>query len=51
MKKRLVYWLIWLPLAICLYFFENNTGTRIVLACTILLPLPVYCQPTYCWMV
>ena len=39
MKKRLIGYLFWLGLAGCLYFFENNTGTRIVLCCTVLLPL------------
>ena len=39
MKKRVYLCLIWLVLAGCLYFFENNTGTRAVLACSLLLPL------------
>ncbi len=39
MSRRIIGWLIWLGLAACLYFFENNTGTRIVLACSLLLPL------------
>ena len=38
MKKRHVGFAVWLVLACLLYFFENNTGTRIVLACTLLLP-------------
>ncbi len=38
MKKRYVGGAIWLILACLLYFFENNTGTRILLACTLLLP-------------
>ena len=38
MKKRYAGFAVWLILACLLYFFENNTGTRIVLACTLLLP-------------
>lgn len=38
MKKRAFFWAVGLALACLLYFFENNTGTRIVLACS--LPLP-----------
>ncbi len=30
---------VWLLLTACLYFFENNTGTRILLVCSLLLPL------------
>ena len=42
MKKRYVGFAVWLILACLLYFFENNTGTRIVLVCTLLLPfIPV----------
>ena len=32
-------WAVWLLTAACLYFFENNTGTRIVLICSLLAPL------------
>ena len=32
-------WAVWLLTAACLYFFENNTGTRAVLLCTMLAPL------------
>lgn len=39
MKKRIVGYGLWLLLACCLYFFENNAGTRIVLASSLLLPL------------
>ncbi len=39
MKKRYAWFAAWLMLASLLYFFENNTGTRIVLACSLLLPL------------
>ena len=38
MKKRIIGYAVWLILACLLYFFENNTGTRIVLACSLLLP-------------
>lgn len=31
MKRRFIGGAVWLLLAACLYFFENNTGTRIVL--------------------
>ena len=42
MKKRFVGFAVWLILACLLYFFENNTGSRIVLACSLLLPcIPV----------
>ena len=39
MKKRWFGYGAWLPLAACLYFFENNTGTRVVLLCSLLLPM------------
>lgn len=39
MKKLTAGYGLWLLLAGCLYFFENNTGTRIVLVCSLLLPL------------
>ena len=39
MKKRMIGYAAWVLLAACLYFFENNTGTRIVLAGSLLLPL------------
>ena len=38
MKKGYAGYAVWLLLACLLYFFENNTGTRIVLACSLLLP-------------
>lgn len=38
MIRRRAGFLIWLLAAICSYFFENNTGTRILLAATVLLP-------------
>ena len=41
--NRLVY-AVWLPAAAALYFFENNTGTRAILAASILVPLiSVFC--------
>ena len=39
MKKRWIGWAVWLLLTACLYFFENGTGTRIILLCSLLLPL------------
>ena len=39
MNKRIAGYGLWLMLVCCLYFFENNTGTRIMLACSVLLPL------------
>ena len=39
MRKRIAGYGLWLLLACCLYFFENNAGTLIVLASTLLLPL------------
>lgn len=42
-KPALVY-AVWLPAAAALYFFENNTGTRAILAASILVPLiSVFC--------
>ncbi len=38
MRKKYVGCGVWLLLACLLYFFENNTGTRIVLLCSLLLP-------------
>lgn len=38
MKKRYAFFTAWLLLAGLLYFFENNTGTRIILASSLLLP-------------
>ena len=39
MRKRRIGYAAWLLLAVCLYFFENNTGTRVVLLCSLLIPL------------
>ena len=39
MRKRTLCHIIGLMLALCLYFFENNTGTRAVLCCMLLFPL------------
>ncbi|MGI6725861.1 MAG: DUF58 domain-containing protein [Christensenellales bacterium] len=39
MRRRRIGYAVWLLLSICLYFFENNTGTRVVLACSALVPL------------
>ena len=30
--KRMAVWAVWLAAASGLYFFENNTGTRVILA-------------------
>ena len=38
MKNKKLLWAAALLLAGCLYFFENNTGTRILLVCAGLLP-------------
>ena len=38
MRKQWVGYPVWLLLTACLYFFENNTGTRIILIFS-LLPL------------
>ncbi len=38
MKRRLIYG-FWFLLTVCLYFFENNMGTRCILLCTFLLLL------------
>ena len=37
-RKRWFGYAAWLLLAACLYFFENNTGTRVVLLCSLLFP-------------
>ncbi len=39
MSRRGVLYLCWAALAGCLYFFENNTGTRVVFLAAALLPL------------
>ena len=39
MRRRWAGYAGWLMLGICLYFFENNTGTRVILACSALVPL------------
>ena len=39
MRKRWIGFAVWLLLAAGLYFFENNTGTRIILLCSALFPL------------
>ena len=39
MKKRLIGYAGWVLTAVCLYFFENNTGTRIILVCSLAVPL------------
>ncbi|MBR4577449.1 MAG: DUF58 domain-containing protein [Clostridia bacterium] len=38
MKKSRIVYGAWLLLSIGLYFFENNTGTRVVLLCAVLFP-------------
>ena len=39
MKRHWIGYAVWLLLAACLYFFENNAGTRIILICSLLFPL------------
>jgi len=39
MKKRLFGYAAWLLMTACLYFFENNTGTRVILSASALIPL------------
>lgn len=39
MLKNRIGWGIWIFFAALLYFFENNTGTRILLVATLVLPL------------
>ena len=39
MKRRWTGYAAWVLLAIFLYFFENGTGTRTVLLCSLFLPL------------
>ena len=39
MRARRIGFAAWLLLAACLYFFENNTGTRVILICSLLFPL------------
>ena len=39
MKRRWIGYAAWVLLALCLYFFENGTGTRAVLLCSLILPL------------
>ena len=39
MRARRIGFAAWLLLTACLYFFENNTGTRVILICSLLFPL------------
>ena len=39
MKRRWIGYSLWLMMTACLYFFENNTGTRAVFLCSLLIPL------------
>ncbi len=39
MTRSRIFWLAWLLPVFSLYFFENNSGTRIVLSASILVPL------------
>ena len=39
MHLRRAFWLLWLAAALALYFFENNAGTRALLAASVLVPL------------
>ncbi len=39
MRKRQIAYALWILLAACLFFFENNAGTRVVLFASLLLPL------------
>ena len=48
MTKRRVYWLIWLLTVLGLYFFENNTETRIVLTASIMIPLVSAACAAFC---
>ena len=47
MKKRWIGFAVWLLLAAGLYFFENNTGTRIILLCSALFPLVPVIRSTF----
>ena len=38
MMKRRIGYAVCLLMTACLYFFENNTGTRVVLLCAVLIP-------------
>ncbi len=38
MARNKAGWAIWVLSAAALYFFENNTGTRAVLAISVILP-------------
>ena len=38
-KRRTAIYVCSLALFLCLYFFENNTGTRIILLCSLILPI------------
>ncbi len=48
MTKRRICWLIWLLSVLGLYFFENNTGTRIVLTASIMIPLVSAACAAFC---
>ena len=44
MKKRIIGYGLWLLLAACLYFFENNTGTRALLLASAAISLASICS-------
>ena len=39
MRKGWIGYAAWLLMTACLYFFENNSGTRIILICSLLFPV------------
>ena len=39
MNRKMPAVIAWLLIAAVLYFFENNTGTRIILGASVLIPL------------
>lgn len=47
MNRRWIGFAVWLLLTVCLYFFENNAGTRIVMLCTMLIPLIPLCRQAF----
>ena len=47
MSGRRIGYAVWLLLAACLYFFENGTGTRIVLLASLLVPLLPPLRPAF----
>ncbi len=47
MRKRRISYAVWLLLTACLYFFENNSGTRVILICSLLFPVIAFFRAAF----